>query len=103
VGCSGCGNWIQERIGGHTFQDYLNDQTFRFAVERQFIVLGEVLSQFARANPGSAESITEVRQVIAFRNVLVHGYSEVDDRLVWTIATSELDSLIESLDKLLRS
>ena len=97
----GSAQWIQERVAGITFQSYLGDQMLRLAVERQFIIVGEALGQFTRSNPAAAKSITEVEQVIAFRNILVHGYGEVDDHLVWTMAMTELDALIQALDRLL--
>ena len=46
----------------------------RSAVERQFEIIGEALGQLARLDPAMAERITDFRRVIAFRNILVHGY-----------------------------
>jgi uncharacterized protein YutE (UPF0331/DUF86 family) len=38
---------------------------------------------------------------VAFRNVLVHGYASIDDRLVWEIATQRAAPLVETLTRLL--
>ncbi len=37
--------------------------------------------------------ISEYRRIIAFRNILIHGYAEIDDRLVWDIVESKLPRL----------
>ena len=38
---------------------------------------------------------------MAFRNVLIHGYATIDDRLVWEAATERAAALVETLDRLL--
>ena len=45
------------------------------AVERQFTI-GEVLRAAVRLDEAIASSITHVRAIIAFRHVLIHGYSQ---------------------------
>lgn len=47
------------------------------------------------------EKIDHCRQIIAFRNVLIHGYAEVDDALVWDIVQSRLKPLQLQIDVLL--
>lgn len=41
------------------------------------------------------------RQIIAFRNILIHGYAEVDDALVWDVVQSRLGPLRQQVDELL--
>ncbi|WP_052763842.1 HepT-like ribonuclease domain-containing protein [Microvirga massiliensis] len=41
-------------------------------------------------------------QIVAFRNVLIHGYASVDDRLVWDVVESRLPDLRARLEELLR-
>ena len=40
-----------------------------------------------------AERISEHSRVIAFRNILIHGYADVDDLLVWDIVQTKLPVL----------
>jgi len=37
-----------------------------------------------------AARISEYRRIITFRNILIHGDADVDDRLVWDIVESKL-------------
>lgn len=80
-------------IEGKSLADYQDDALLRAAVERQFEIIGEALAQLARSNEGAARQITDYRRIIAFRNILIHGYADVDDRLVWDVAQTSLPVL----------
>jgi uncharacterized protein with HEPN domain len=84
---------IAQFTAGKTFEDYLKDPMLRAAVERKFEIIGEALAQLAKRDTPAAERISEHRRIIAFRNILVHGYADVDDRLVWDIVESKLRAL----------
>jgi uncharacterized protein with HEPN domain len=75
-----------ERLGrfseGKTFVDYERDDMLRSAVERQFEIIGGALSQLVKTDPAIAATIREHQRIIAFRNILIHGYAVVDDRVV---------------------
>ena len=86
---------------GRGFDDYLADELLRSAVERQFTILGEALSQLRRIDPDAASAIAAVGPAVGLRNVLVHGYASVDHRIVWGVVDSELAQLLETLDRLL--
>lgn len=88
---------------GRSFDDYLADEILRWAVERQCIVIGEALSALRRADAVLASSIPDVTRIIAFRNVLIHGYAAVDDRLVWGMIERDLDVLRTALTMLLEA
>ena len=74
----------------------------RAAVERQFEIIGEALAQLAKGDPATATRITDYRRIIAFRNILIHGYAQVDDRLVWDIVASKLAVLRSDVQMLLQ-
>ncbi len=89
-------------IEGRTWSDYESNAMLRAAVERQFEIIGEALAQLAKRDPDMAARISEYQRVIAFRNVLIHGYAEVDDRLVWDLSQTRLPKLRQQVDELLQ-
>ena len=70
-------------------------------MEREFEVIGEAMTQLARVDEGVAASIQGYQRIIAFRNVLIHGYADVDDRLVWDVVETSLPTLAREIDLLL--
>ena len=72
----------------------------RSAVERQFEIIGEALNQLSKVDPEVASRIPELRRIVAFRNILIHGYATVDDALVWQALVDKLPGLQEALNKL---
>lgn len=88
-------------LDGKTLADYLSDAMLRAAVERQFEIIGEAMSRLAQQDEEVAASISGFRRIIAFRNVLIHQYTDVDDRLVWDVAERNLPTLVHEIDELL--
>lgn len=86
---------------GHTIDDYLSDEMLRAAVERQFEIIGEALNGLRRIDPATAQEIPDLLRIIAFRNILIHGYASVDDRLVWGVVEADLSHLRTALVRLL--
>lgn len=91
------GRLIGTFTAGRTFVDYERDAMLRSAVERQFEIIGEALSQLARLDQSLAGRITEYRRVIAFRNIIAHGYAKVDHRTVWDLVESKLPTLCQEV------
>ncbi len=88
---------------GRSFEGYLGDEMLRAAVERQFEIIGEAFSGLRRVAPTIASMVPELSRIIAFRNLLIHGYATVDDRLVWGVVERDLPSLLAILKQLLPS
>ena len=86
---------------GKTFADYHGDELLRSAIERQFEIVGEALGKLRQLDPASAATIPDLPRIVAFRNVLVHAYATVDDRLVWGVIETSLASLQSTLSRLL--
>ncbi len=93
----------QRFSSGKTFDDYERDDMLRSAVERQFEIIGEAVSQLAKVDPDVANKISEHRRIIAFRNILIHGYALVDDRVVWEMLQLKLPLLHQQVLALLAS
>ena len=73
----------------------------RAAVERQFEIIGEALGSLRRIDAELAAVIPDIGRIIAFRNVLIHGYATIDDALVWGVVEGELPQLIQALAQML--
>lgn len=76
-----------------TLADYQQEPMLRSAVERQFEIIGEALNHLSKGAPEIAGQISEYRRIVAFRNILIHGYADVDDRVVWGIVETDLPKL----------
>ena len=86
-----------------TFDDYLDIEMLRPAVERQFEIIGEAFAALRRIDPGLAAAIPDLSRIVAFRNVLIHGYATVDDQLVWDVVRNDLPTLLSTLAAILAS
>lgn len=72
-------NAIMTFVRDRRWEDYRNDRMLRSAVERQFEIIGEALRGLSASAPEIATRIPDLPQIIAFRNILIHGYATIDD------------------------
>ena len=88
---------LTEFTSNKSFADYEQDAMLRAAVERQFEIIGEATTQLARVDKAMVARIGGYRRIISFRNLLIHGYADVDDRLVWNIVETSLPTLVQEI------
>ena len=88
-------------VSGHSWEDYQADQMLRSAVERQFEIVGEALNRLRQVDAALASEIPDLVRIIGFRNALIHGYSMIDDQVVWDTANELVDPLIAILSGML--
>ena len=62
-------------------------------MERQFEIIGEALNRLSKEAPDLARRVPDLRKIVGFRNVLIHGYAVIDDGRVWEIVTTLLPPL----------
>lgn len=86
---------------GRELSDYQANPMLRMAVERAFAIIGEALAQLSRVDGAVANRITELRSIVAFRNILIHAYAQIDDKIVWGIVQSKLPILIREVSELM--
>ncbi len=95
--------FIREAVRGKTFDDYHADRVLRQAIERNFEIIGEAMKRIAEHDLETAARIGDYRQIIAFRNVLTHGYDLVDHALVWSTIEQQVPTLLRDVGALLGS
>jgi len=88
-------------VQGRDLPDYEQDRMLRRAVERELSIVGEAVSQATRHFPDLEVSIGPVRQIVGFRNRIVHEYAEIDPDIVWAIVQNEVPWLLEKSEALL--
>ena len=64
-------------------------------------MVGEALLQASKHGQPLDRDVTDVRRIVAFRNVLVHGYAAVNNQIVWEVIEKNLPTLVRELDALL--
>jgi uncharacterized protein with HEPN domain len=75
---------------GRSLESYTSDPMLSASVEREFEIIGEALNRLRQAAPEVAAGIPKLEQIIAFRNILAHGYRAIDDRIVWSVVQQDL-------------
>lgn len=94
---------IQRFVAGKSQSDYLRDELLQSGVERQFEIIGEAIGKLYNVDRGLADSITDYRKMISFRNVLIHGYATIDPLIVWGVVEANLKKLISESNDILES
>ena len=84
---------IARFIAGLNGGAFVADELIQAAVERKFEIIGEALNQLSKFDPVLARRIPDFRDIISFRNLLIHGYAAVQQDQVWRAATESLPRL----------
>ena len=92
---------IRRATQGKTLAEYEQNAVIRSAVERNFEIIGEALNRIRRSDPATASRVPEHDNIIAFRNLLIHGYDVIDHARVWEVIQNDLPRLQEQVQKLL--
>lgn len=88
-------------LNQRSLAEYLRDELCQSAIERQLEIAGDALSQLRKLDAALFAKIPEGDLVVAFRNVLAHGYATLDHRRVYDIASARAAELQSVLEKLL--
>ena len=92
---------ITEMTEGKTFEQVVGDIVLLSAVDRQFEIVGEALARLARIDEATARLISDLPRIVAFRNILIHGYASIDHSRVWAVIEKNLPALHRKLDEIL--
>ena len=92
---------IQDFVCGMDFKVYQNKPVAKRAVERDFEIIGEALNRIKNTDSELLENISEHRRIIGFRNILIHGYDNIDEAIVWQAVTNHLPILIREVKEIL--
>jgi len=91
---------IEEFLIGFDFFQYQKDLKTKSAVERQLGIIGEAVNKLTKEHTDI--QLQNSRDIISFRNRIIHAYDSIDDSIVWAIKTKHLPILKKEIEKLLR-
>lgn len=84
-----------------SFALYSQDIKTQSAVERQLGIIGEAVNKLDKAaSPFDSEV---ARQIVGFRNRLIHAYDSMDNTIVWAILQRHIPVLKQAATKLIAS
>jgi len=92
---------IEAFVAGLDAKTYAETEIVRAAVERKFEIIGEALNRLAKQDPTFAARIPDLAKIVAFRNLLIHGYANVEHDRVWQVARVDLPILAACVSALL--
>jgi uncharacterized protein with HEPN domain len=84
------GGRVDPATTGKSFVDYDGDVLLRSAVERQFEIIGEAINRLSKIDNSVVATLPEAPRIVAFRNILIHGYDVVDNHVVWDVVQQNL-------------
>ena len=96
-------DFVKTSTHGVALEQFKQDRLLRQAVERNFEIIGEAVRRLEKDDPDTAARITDYRRIIAFRNVLIHGYDVIDPAIVWSAVADDLEPLLRDVQALLES
>ena len=95
-------SFVLEVTASQSLEAYCDNRLLRQAVERNFEIIGEALNRLARLDPQTAARVGEVPRIIAFRNILIHGYDVLDHEVIWNVIQNDLPPLLQRVTILLQ-
>lgn len=87
---------IEEFTDGMNCEAFVADRKTYSATLREFIVIGEAVSQLPEEVKDLRPSVAW-RQIKDFRNIIVHAYFGIDLEIVWDAVTKELPRLKDEM------
>ncbi len=86
------GQQLQRFLNGVREEKFLEDDLLQSAVLQKLTVIGEAAARVSEATKIRYPQINW-KSIVGFRNIAVHVYYELDWKIVWKTATSQIETL----------
>jgi uncharacterized protein with HEPN domain len=93
---------IAEFVDGKSFDEYRKDKMLRFAVIKNLEIIGEATYLLTKDFKNKHNTV-EWNDIIGMRHILVHGYYQIKDEIVWATIETELMPLKTEITNFLQS
>lgn len=89
-----CGNYILEITNGISSTEFQSNRMIRQTAERNFEIIGEAINRILKKDKELVRNIPDYRRIIDFRNIISHGYFELDSEIVFSIINDRLPEIL---------
>lgn len=87
---------IRRHVGGMTKEEFLADEKTYDAVLRQMTIIGEAAKQIPQEVRDLYPAV-EWKEIGRFRDIVIHHYFGIDEKIVWNIVATEVPALLADL------
>lgn len=93
---------IGEFLDAKTAEDFLRDKQLYFAIVKNLEIIGEAAYMLTKE---FREAHIEISwdDIIRMRHVLVHGYYQIDSRIIWATVQDDLPELKGQIEVCLKT
>lgn len=94
-------NYIKQFMKGLTFEEFKDNKLVYFAVIKNIEIIGEAAymlsNEFIESHPQ-----TPWKLIKGMRHYIVHGYYQVDDKVVWDVVQNDLATLYSQVKQYIK-
>lgn len=92
---------INEYTKKESFESFSSNSMIQSAVERKFEIIGEALNKIKKLDETVLDSFTDAGKIIGFRNIIIHGYDILDEKIIWDAVQNNVPKLLKEINSLL--
>lgn len=92
-------NEIENYIDDVDFQDFETNSMMKNASIRQLEIIGEASSRLSKELKLESSSVNW-KDIIGFRNIIIHQYFGIDEKIVWDILKNDLPTLKKQIGRI---
>ena len=85
-----------------SLDDFINNKMLKFAVIKNLEIIGEASNLLTNKTKDSNTQI-DWKAIIGLRHVLVHGYYQISNVIVWNTITEDLADFKAQIEKIINS
>lgn len=93
---------IERVTAGVDLAGFAGNEDLQALIERHIEVIGEAAGKLSQQARDLASDVPW-GQVIGARNVIIHGYAEIDPKRIWGMVKDHVPSLLTAIERLQRT
>lgn len=86
-----------------TFEQFEADPLLRSAIERQIEIIVKAIVRLEKVEPALAKAIPNYRRMMAFRNILIHGYAVLESATLWGVIETDIPRLKPYIEQMMNA